>query len=124
MKTKLKQPNFKKPTSKAVVSGAHFIDGEWRGSQPNGKHFENYNPATGERISIYPEASREDVDAAVRAARRAFDSWRKTPVAKRGEILLRAMRILEDRKEAFAEAMTREMGKVLSETRGDVQEAI
>jgi alpha-ketoglutaric semialdehyde dehydrogenase len=108
------------------VKGSHFIQGIWRASSHNGhgKTFENRDPATGQLLSVYPEASRQDVDEAVKAARRAFDRWRKVPVAKRGEILLKAMRLLEDRKEIFAQAMTREMGKVLTETRGDVQEAI
>jgi alpha-ketoglutaric semialdehyde dehydrogenase len=104
----------------------HFIQGIWRASSNNGsgKTFENRDPATGQLLSVYPEATRQDVDEAVKSARRAFDRWRKVPVAKRGEILLKAMRLLEDRKEIFAQAMTREMGKVLAETRGDVQEAI
>src|SRR5258708_3568421 len=106
------------------VKHSHFIGGRWGQTGPNGKYFENRNPATGELLSMYPEATRHDVDEAVKAARQAFESWRKVPVAKRGEILLRAMRLLEDRKELFAQAMTREMGKVISETRGDVQEAI
>jgi aldehyde dehydrogenase (NAD+) len=106
------------------VQGRHFIDGVWRLSSTPGKQIENHNPATGELLSVYPEATRQDIDAAVSSARKAYESWRKVPVAKRGEILLRAMRLLEDRKDIFAQAMTREMGKVLAETRGDVQEAI
>src|SRR5689334_15460004 len=103
---------------------SHFIGGRWGQSTSNGKSFENRDPGNGQLLSIYPEATRKDVDEAVHAAKKAFDSWRKVPVAKRGELLLRAMRILEDRKEFYAQAMTREMGKVLAETRGDVQEAI
>jgi acyl-CoA reductase-like NAD-dependent aldehyde dehydrogenase len=113
-----------KPAGRGPVKGNHFIGGRWGLSSANGKTFENRNPATGELVSVYPEASRQDVDAAVQAARKAFDSWRKVPVAKRGEVLLRAMRLLEERKEVFAQAMTREMGKVIAEARGDVQEAI
>jgi acyl-CoA reductase-like NAD-dependent aldehyde dehydrogenase len=103
---------------------SHFINGKWGQASLNGKHFENRDPGNGQLLSVYPEATRKDVDEAVQSARKAFESWRKVAVAKRGELLLKAMRILEDRKEIYAQAMTREMGKVLTETRGDVQEAI
>jgi aldehyde dehydrogenase (NAD+) len=95
----------------------------WRPAS-SGLTFENRSPATGERLGLYPNSSRKDLDDAVAAARNAFDSWRKVPAARRGEILLRCMRVLERRKEECARAMTREMGKVLKEARGDVQEAI
>ncbi|MGQ0644591.1 MAG: aldehyde dehydrogenase family protein [Elusimicrobiota bacterium] len=117
-----KQPN-KLP--KAGSEGAYnFIAGRWRRASKGGGSFENRNPATGELVNVYPESTEQDVNDAVQSARRAYDSWRKTPAAKRGEILLKSMRLLEERKEDFARAMTREMGKVLAETRGDVQEAI
>lgn len=102
----------------------NYIDGKWRRAGAGGGQFENRNPATGDLLSIYPASTRQDVDDAVKAARKALDHWRKLPAAKRGEILLDAMRILEKNKEKLAETMTREMGKVLKETRGDVQEAI
>jgi len=101
----------------------NFIDGKWKRSSGGGS-FENRNPASGDLIDVYPESSPRDVDAAVAAAQKAFHAWRRTPVAKRGEILLKSMRLLEERKEDFARAMTAEMGKTLKETRGDVQEAI
>src|SRR5213079_791626 len=66
----------------------------------------------------------EDVDAAVNAAKNAYHGWRLTPAPKRAEILFRAAEMLVHRKEEFSKDMTREMGKVLAETRGDVQEAI
>lgn len=103
---------------------SHFIDGRWGQTSSHSQFFENRDPANGNLLSLYPEATRKDVDQAVKAARKAFESWRKVPVAKRGELLLKAMRVLEERKEAMSRAMTQEMGKVLSETRGDVQEAI
>ena len=106
-------------------SGAYnYIGGEWRRASKGGNVFENRNPATGELLGVYPESTRKDVEEAVQAAKNGCDSWRKVPAAKRGEILLRSMRILEERKEEFAQTMTREMGKILRETRGDVQEAI
>jgi acyl-CoA reductase-like NAD-dependent aldehyde dehydrogenase len=104
--------------------GRNYIDGSWRETSRRSRLFENRDPATGQILSLYPESRRQDVDLAVEAAATAFSSWRLVPPAKRGEILLKTMRILESRKESLARAMTREMGKVLNETRGDVQEAI
>ncbi|MBI3012540.1 MAG: aldehyde dehydrogenase family protein [Elusimicrobia bacterium] len=102
----------------------NYIDGQWRRAGAGGNVFENKNPATGELLGVYPQSTLRDVEEAVQSARKAFDSWRKVPAPKRAEILLRSMRILEERKEMMAEGMTREMGKILQETRGDVQEAI
>ena len=73
---------------------------------------------------MFPASNEEDVALAVNAAKAAYDKWRLTPAPKRAEILFRAAEILVKRKEDFARDMTREMGKVLEETRGDVQEAI
>jgi aldehyde dehydrogenase (NAD+) len=107
------------------AAGPHnFVDGRWRAGGRGSGAFENRNPATGELLGVYPESTPKDVDEAVAAARRAFESWRKTPVARRGEVLLKAMGVLKEKKEDFARAMTREMGKVLEEARGDVQEAV
>jgi aldehyde dehydrogenase (NAD+) len=102
----------------------NFIDGEWVAAK-SGKTLENRNPAnTEEIIGEFPLSGPEDVDAAVSAARSAYKSWRLTPAPKRAEILFRVAELLVKRKEDFARDMTREMGKVLAETRGDVQEAI
>jgi len=102
----------------------NFINGEWV-EAANGGTFENVNPADrDELVGIFQRSGPEDVAEAVAAARQAYPAWKNTPPPKRGEILYRAARLLVEGKEAFAEAMTREMGKVLEETRGDVQEAI
>src|SRR4029077_2022897 len=102
----------------------NYIDGEWVPSH-GGKSVEDRNPAnTGELVGMFPASSTEDVNHAVEAAKLAFKNWRLTPAPKRGEILYRAAEILTQRKEEFARDMTREMGKVLTEPRGDVQEAI
>jgi acyl-CoA reductase-like NAD-dependent aldehyde dehydrogenase len=101
----------------------NLIGGQWVESH-TGRTFERKNPATGELVGTYTNSDSKDVDAAVRAASKAFKSWRLYPAPKRGEILFRAAQILEQRKEALAREMTEEMGKVLDETRGDVQEAI
>jgi len=102
----------------------NFINGEWVGAK-SGKTLENRNPAnTDESIGEFPLSGPEDVDVAVTAARSAYKSWRLTPAPKRAEILFRVAELLVKRKEDFARDMTREMGKVLAESRGDVQEAI
>ncbi|MGH9369056.1 MAG: aldehyde dehydrogenase family protein [Thermoanaerobaculia bacterium] len=100
------------------------IGGEWIPSA-SGKTIENRNPADcDDLVGVFPDSGREDVEAAVAAARRAFPSWRDTPAPRRAEILYAAGEILKRDKEELARLMTREMGKVLAETRGDVQEAI
>jgi alpha-ketoglutaric semialdehyde dehydrogenase len=102
----------------------NYINGEWVPAK-SGKTFENRNPANRhELVGHFPASDDEDVDAAVDAADAAFNKWRLTPAPRRAEILYRAAEILIKRKEDFARAMTQEMGKVLAETRGDVQEAI
>src|SRR5437660_4877550 len=102
----------------------NFIGGEWVESH-EGQTFENLNPAdTRDVIGIFQRSGKRDVDDAVSAARRAFQQWRLVPAPKRAEIIFRAGEILQQRKEQYAHDMTREMGKVVKETRGDVQEAI
>jgi len=102
----------------------NFINGEWVESR-SGKAHENRNPAnTDELVGMFVSSSAEDVDLAVDAAKEAYKTWRLVPAPKRAEILFRAAELLVQRKEEFAKDMTREMGKVLAETRGDVQEAI
>ena len=91
----------------------------------SGRAAENRNPAdTSDLIGSFADSAAEDVERAVAAARAAFPAWKRMPAPKRGEILFRAAELLVRRKEDFARDMTREMGKVLAETRGDVQEAI
>jgi alpha-ketoglutaric semialdehyde dehydrogenase len=102
----------------------NFINGEWMDAR-SGNAYENRNPAnTDELVGMFVSSTREDVDMAVEAANRAYTKWRLTPAPKRAEILFRAAELLVQHKEEFANDMTREMGKVLAESRGDVQEAI
>ncbi len=102
----------------------NFIDGEWVESV-SGLTFEDRNPAdTREVVAIFQRSNKEDVNAAVDAAKRAYTKWRLVPAPRRAEIVFRAAEILMERKEDYARDMTREMGKILKETRGDVQEAI
>jgi len=102
----------------------NYINGEWVESRSN-TAFENRNPANSdELIGMFPSSTEEDVKAAVDAAGEAYKTWRLVPAPKRAEILFRAAEMLVKRKEDLARDMTREMGKILAETRGDVQEAI
>src|ERR1700727_423016 len=102
----------------------NFIDGEWVESS-TGETFENRNPAdTRDLVGIFQKSGKDDVNAAVDAAKRAFAKWRLVPAPRRAEMVFRAAEILIGRKEEHSREMTREMGKVLKETRGDVQEAI
>jgi alpha-ketoglutaric semialdehyde dehydrogenase len=102
----------------------NFIGGEWV-PPATGEYFENRNPARhSDLIGLWPRSGRDDVDRAVAAARSGFDLWRRTPAPERGATLKRVGDLLEARKEEVARAATREMGKVLVETRGDVQEGI
>lgn len=102
----------------------NFIEGQW--VEPStGEYFDNVNPAdTRDVIGCFPLSSREDVDRAVRSAWRGFERWSRTPAPLRGDVLRRIGDLLAARKEEIANLMTREMGKPLSETRGDVQEGI
>src|ERR671931_2440832 len=102
----------------------NYIGGEWVASG-SGEWFENINPAnTRDVVGRFPLSTAEDIERAVEAARGAADRWRRLPAPRRAEILFRLGEILIRQKDAFAREMTREMGKVLKETGGDVQEAI
>ena len=113
-----------KPAAEVRPEHRNYIAGEWVAPR-SGRYIENRNPAdTRELVGRFPASSAEDVERAVGVAAEAFQKWRKVPAPRRAEILFKAGEILIQRKEAFAIDMTREMGKVLKETRGDVQEAI
>jgi len=102
----------------------NLIGGKWFPAA-TGKTFLNLNPADhSDVVGEFPASGAEDVDRAVAAAKEAYKTWRLVPAPKRAEILVRAGLLLQERKERYARDMTREMGKVLAETRGDVQEAI
>ena len=102
----------------------NYINGEWVKSR-SGNSFENHNPANHQEVlGTFPKSNATDVEQAISAAREAYKSWRLIPAPRRAEILFKAGEILIRRKEEFAQQMTREMGKILKETRGDVQEAI
>ena len=102
----------------------NYINGKWISSR-SGKKFRRENPAFKTRIvGSAPRSNKQDVDAAVKAAKNAFPAWRDTPAPKRGEILFKAVQILEQNKAKLGDLVANEMGKVKSEAYGDVQEAI
>ena len=102
----------------------NFIDGRWVRAK-SGKTFSNINPAKqNDVLGLFPESGPQDVELAVQAAEKAFPGWRLVPPPARGERILKAGLLLKERKEELAKLMTREMGKVIRETRGDIQEAI
>ena len=111
-------------TELALETQSNYIGGKWVPAA-SGKTFEDRNPADrDDLVGVFAESGAADVEAAVAAARKAYPAWRDTPAPRRAEVLYAAGRILERDKEKLARLMTREMGKVLAETRGDVQEAI
>jgi len=137
-KKPVKKKHVTKPTKKAkprvsrtpkrdeysTLNIKNFIDGEWVASA-SGRTFNSYNPAIKtEVIAICPRSDVRDVDRAVAAAKKAFKKWRLVPAPQRAEILLKAVELLKERKNELAVLSTREMGKVLPESLGDVQEAI
>jgi aldehyde dehydrogenase (NAD+) len=101
----------------------NYIGGQWVDSV-SGETFETRSPATGEMLGVFPRSSAEDVDRAVEAAVGAYEKWRLVPAPRRGEILFRFAQLLSEQKDDLAELMAREMGKVLPEAAGDVQEAV
>src|ERR1041385_4733270 len=113
------------PTSTENATTYHnFIDGGWVPSV-SGETFENRNPSNwDDLIGIFQKSTADDVARAIDAAQRAYEHWRLVPAPRRAEVLFRVAQIIAERKEALARDMTREMGKVLDETRGDVQEAV
>jgi aldehyde dehydrogenase (NAD+) len=112
-------------TSSATTTTYHnLIDGAWVPSV-SGDLFEDRNPANSDEVvGVFQKSTAADVADAIDAARLAYERWRLVPAPKRAELLFRAAQLIAERKEALARDMTREMGKVLDETRGDVQEAI
>ena len=101
----------------------NLIGGVWQASM-SGRTFDSHDPATGALVGRFQASVAADVGAAVRAAREAFPAWRATPAPRRGELLYAFGAILAEHKERIARAMSTEMGKVIVEARGDVQEGI
>jgi len=111
-------------TATSVTTYKNYIDGAWVDAA-SGDTFENRNPAnTDDLIGLFQHSNAADAKKAIEAAARAYEHWRLVPAPVRAEVLFKAAQIIAARKEDLARDMTREMGKVLNETRGDVQEAI
>jgi len=111
-------------TATGIKTFSNFIDGKWVPAT-SGNTCENRNPAdTRDIVGIFQRSGAAEVNLAVEAAHAAFKKWSRVPAPRRAEIIMKAATILDRQKEAFAHDMTREMGKVLKETRGDTQEAI
>jgi len=99
----------------------NYINGKWVKGRST---FQTINPANEELVADIAQADVADVDAAVKAASATFKAWRLTPAPLRGEMLFKVGDILKQKKEELAQLLTRDMGKVIAEARGDVQEAI
>ncbi len=111
-------------TKQGVKKYHNYINGEWVKAS-TGEWFDNVNPAdTSDIVGRFPASNADDMNAAVAAAKNAATRWRRTPAPKRAELLFTLGEILRKNKDAFTQQMTREMGKVLKEAGGDVQEAI
>ena len=111
--------------AKSSVKKYHnYIGGEWVKSS-SGEWFDNVNPAdTSDIVGRFPKSNAEDVNMAVAAAKEAANRWRLTPAPKRAELLFTLGEILRENKDRYTNEMTREMGKIVKEAGGDVQEAI
>ena len=121
---KAKQAKIKRSSKSSTKTYYNYIGGEWIKSS-SGEWFDNVNPAdTSDVIGRFPKSNPEDVDQAVAAAKNAATKWRRTPAPKRAELLFNLGEILRENKDQFTRDMTREMGKVVKEAGGDVQEAI
>ena len=105
-----------------MTKAKNYIDGVWTEAGDDG--IPMFDPATGEQIGLAPRGTKDDIDRAVAAAKKAFPAWSQTPAPKRAEILFRCAQIMERRKDELSRLVTREMGKVKLEAEGDVQEAI
>jgi aldehyde dehydrogenase (NAD+) len=101
----------------------NYVNGKWTHSS-SGKTFHSLNPATGKSIGAFQASTRKDVEKALESAEKSLEAWSATPAPARGEYLFEISRLLKKNKERLAERMSEEMGKVMKETRGDVQEAI
>jgi acyl-CoA reductase-like NAD-dependent aldehyde dehydrogenase len=113
-----------KQTTKGISALKNFIDGKWVDSA-SGKNVPNVNPANiDEVICRVPLSTREEAKAAIEAAKGAFAGWKAVPPPIRGRMVFRAMQLLQDRIEDVAIALTREEGKILRESKGEIQRAI
>jgi malonate-semialdehyde dehydrogenase (acetylating) / methylmalonate-semialdehyde dehydrogenase len=101
----------------------NYINGEW--VESDSKTFGDvWNPAKGEKIAQVAYGTKADVDKAVKAAKAAFWEWRATPPLSRARYLFRLKDAFENNFEEIARTLTREQGKVIDESRGEVRRMI
>src|SRR5215204_6510230 len=113
-----------KSNKSSIKTYHNYIGGEWVKSS-SGEWFDNVNPAdTSDIVGRFPKSNADDVNRAVEAAKEAATKWRRTPAPKRAELLFTLGEILRENKDQYTRDMTREMGKVVKEAGGDMQEAI
>ena len=109
---------------KSQLECQNYINGQWLASD-SGRTLESRNPADKrEVVANFPLSTTSDIDKVVLAAREAYKSWKLVPAPKRAEYIFRVGELLSEHKEELAQLISREMGKTLTEARGDVQEGI
>ena len=96
---------------------SHLIDGELQGSDG---HLDVVNPATGRVFASCPDASREQLDTAVAAARRAFEDWKYTSYAERAALLQKMAQALEQNQDNLGELLTHEQGKPYAQAQAEI----
>jgi acyl-CoA reductase-like NAD-dependent aldehyde dehydrogenase len=111
-------------TSSTIASGQLLIGGQWRDAAGGGV-YEDINPATGAKIAEVADATREDVDAAVAAARRAFDGrWPTMAASRRAKIIYRVAELIEERLDALALLEVRDNGKTIATAKAELGDVV
>ncbi len=106
------------------MEGKNYIGGRWLAASSE-RSFERHNPAnTDDKVSVMPRSDSDDVDSAVKAARKAFQEWQKVSKIRRGECLDAFAQLVKADAEELARLMVRESGKAINEARADVVEGI
>ncbi len=107
---------------KGQPQALNYIDGEWVESK--GEHIDVVNPATMEKIGSVGISTKEEIDAAVKAAKEAYHDWRRTPAVTRCRYLFRLLNLLEENFEELSRVQTQEHGKCIDESRGETRRGI
>ncbi len=107
---------------KKVLQLKNYVDGEWVESEGDVKDV--VNPANGKVIATVPISTKEEIDAAVEAAREAFPDWRRTPPLARARCLFRLKELMEENFEELSRIQTMEHGKTIDESRGETRRGI
>src|SRR5262245_43401795 len=111
------------PDKASTLTLRNYINGKWTASR--GSLYPDINPANKDDILCYsPHSTREEATAAIAAATEAYPKWKATPPPQRGKLLFKAMSLLQQRLEEVSTLLTREEGKILRDSRGEVQRAV